>query len=335
MTFLLNYYILFIMKNLNLAQSQKAIYLIKDHFQRYLAEELNLLRVSAPLFLKKGSGLNDDLNGIERKVSFKINETELEIVQSLAKWKRYALMKYGFNTYEGLYTDMNAIRMDEKLDYMHSIYVDQWDWELIISKNDRNLEFLKTIVKKINRALVKTNNDLLKAFPNLLKVFNDEVYFISAQELLDKYPNLNPKEREAMITKEHKTVFIFNIGKKLSDGKVHDQRAADYDDWDLNGDLLIYHPTLDKAIELSSMGIRVDSTSLLKQLKILNEEHKKELYYHSLLLNDHLPLTIGGGIGQSRLCMLLLNKKHIGEVQVSYWDEENLKIAESQKLNFM
>ena len=323
-------------KTLSVLEKQKYIKVIKDRFERNLAKELNLTRVSAPLFVTKESGLQDDLSGIERKVSFDIkkNGKEIEIVQSLAKWKRLALKKYKFSVGKGIYTDMTAIRRDENLDETHSIYVDQWDWEKVIEIKERNIEFLKDNVKKIVNAIYKTSKFLkIKGFKEV--EINKNVFFIDSQDLLDLYPDKTEKEREYLITKKYKTVFIIGIGNNLKNGSPHDKRAPDYDDWNLNGDLFFYHEVLDMALELSSMGIRVDKESLVKQLKISNKEERLQYKYHQDILNEELPLTIGGGIGQSRLCMLLLGRAHVGEVQASYWDEENIKNCEKQNIELL
>ena len=308
---------------LNVQDTQIAIKMIKDTFQRLLSEALGLARVSAPLFVEKGSGYNDELSGKETPISFEIDENKktLEIVQSLAKWKRYALKKYQLN---GLYTDMNAIRPHEDLDNMHSLYVDQWDWEKVITKNERNLSYLKRTVSTIYQVFLKTYSKIVSKFPSLNQDLPDEITFISTQELWEKYPNMSAKQRENAIAKEKKAVFLISIGSKLSNGEIHDTRASDYDDWDLNGDILLWYEPLQIAFELSSMGIRVDSSSLLKQVKIKNEEFKLQYDYHKAILNNDLPLTIGGGIGQSRLCMFLLKKAHVGEVQASYWDQKDI-----------
>ena len=312
---------------LSVFDTQVAIKLIKDTFQEELAENLNLRRVSAPLFVSHSSGLNDNLSGIERPVSFdikNINET-FEVVHSLAKWKRTALKSYDFYVGNGLYTDMNAIRRDEELDNLHSIYVDQWDWEKIIADEDRTDEFLEQTVRSIIKSLKATEKRLHQRFNFLEEVVDENVFFITSQELLDMYPNLSSKERENAIIRIHPTVFIKRIGEKLSNGEPHDNRAPDYDDWQLNGDILVYNKTLDCAFELSSMGIRVNKDSLLKQLQTSNCLNRLELDYHKALTNNELPLTIGGGIGQSRLCMYLLQCAHIGEVHVSYWDKEMIQ----------
>lgn len=306
-----------------------AIKLTKDTFERKLAKQLNLTRVSAPLFVDKNSGLNDELNGFERSVVFDIKETgnNAEIVHSLAKWKRKALGDYEFKLNTGLYTDMNAIRRDEELSNIHSIYVDQWDWEKIITKEDRRIEVFQSHVSKIVKALKETEEVVCDAFIHLDKFVEENVTFITSQQLLDLYPDLTPKQREYEITKKHKTVCIMQIGNKLSNGTIHDGRAADYDDWQLNGDILVYYPVLDIALEISSMGIRVDENSLVAQLEERGQINRLVYPYHQALLNKELPYTIGGGIGQSRLCLLLLNRAHIGEVQASIWDEETQKIA--------
>ena len=307
----------------DLRQTQKAIKLIKDTFQTKLAAALNLQRVSAPLFVEKNSGLNDDLNGIERPVGFDIKQTGVEavIVHSLAKWKRMALALYNFEPGTGLYTDMNAIRRDEETDNIHSIYVDQWDWEKIIRPQDRTFDFLKQTVTQIAGVLTETLAELKKNYPQVKTQITKEVFFISSLELEEKYPALSPKERELAITKEHGTVFISQIGGPLKNGLPHDGRAPDYDDWALNGDLLVYNSVLEDAFEISSMGIRVNAESLRKQLAAAHCTGREKYPYHQMILEDKLPLTIGGGIGQSRLCMLLLGKAHIGEVQSSLWPQ--------------
>ena len=318
--------------DLNLYDTQASISFIKKHFEDKLSRALNLKRVSAPLFVEKSTGLNDDLDGKAKAVNFiapNINK-ECVIVHSLAKWKRMALHEYGFYEGNGLYTDMNAIRKDESLDNLHSIYVDQWDWEKAINKDDRNLSYLFDTVTKIHICILETLNELKNRYPNIKTNLEKQIQFVSSEELISMYPNMNAKQRENEIVKKYKSVFIYGIGKKLSDGYPHDQRASDYDDWNLNGDLLYYDGLLDKPIEISSMGIRVDENSLLEQLKIANEEYKKEFKYHQMILNKQLPYTIGGGIGESRLCMLLMNKAHIGEVQSSIWDEETLNICKEK-----
>ncbi len=310
-------------------ETQTAIGLIKHTFELNLCRALNLKRASAPLFVEGGRGLNDDLNGIERPVVFDIKETggNAEVVHSLAKWKRMALKEYGFHCGEGIYTDMNAIRRDEELDNLHSIYVDQWDWERIISAEDRNIDFLKETVRKIANAVCDTADVVTRIYPNVACSLDREVSFITAQELEDLCPEKTPKERENAYLKEHKTAFIIGIGDTLKSGQKHDGRAPDYDDWALNGDLLMWNETLGCAFELSSMGIRVNAESLKAQLKKAECEWRSGLEFHKMLINGELPLTIGGGIGQSRLCMLLLGKAHIGEVQVSVWDSETEMIC--------
>ena len=303
-----------------------AIKQIKDFFEVELAKALNLTRISAPLFVRCETGLNDTLNGVERPVAFDMKEEPnktIEIVHSLAKWKRYALKRYGFNTGYGLYTDMNAIRRDEDLDNIHSIYVDQWDWEFIIDKENRNIEFLKEVVRKIYSVLISTEKMLENKYTFYNSFLAPEIFFITSQELEDLYPNLSAKEREKEITKKYGAVFLMQIGGVLKSGEKHDGRAPDYDDWNLNGDILVYNEVLDIAFEISSMGIRVDEKSLKRQLDIAKVTDYKE--FHNMLLNGELPLTIGGGIGQSRLCMLFLKTAHIGEVQASLWtaDIEN------------
>ncbi|HEY8396058.1 MAG TPA: aspartate--ammonia ligase [Bacilli bacterium] len=312
---------------LDLLETQKAIKLVKDSFERKLADSLNLTRVTAPLVVYEKSGLNDHLSGVERPVSFslKANGEVVEVVQSLAKWKRMALGKYGFKPRDGLYTDMNALRKDEELDNLHSLYVDQWDWEQCIFESDRNPDYLKMIVRKIVKAIVETKKLVNNSFPSLCLEFTEDVYFITAEELLKRYPNLTPKEREDAICKEYKTVFIIGIGWPLANGKPHDLRAPDYDDWNLNGDILIWYEPLNKAIELSSMGIRVDKTALLAQLSALKATDKMKYPFHQDIIHKRLPFSIGGGLGQSRLCLVMLEKVHIGEVQVSLWDDEDLK----------
>ena len=320
---------------LSLRETEVAIKELKDFFEDSLAENLNLTRVSAPLFVNKGSGLNDDLNGVERPVSFDMKampEVDIQIVHSLAKWKRLALHRYEFNPGEGLYTDMNAIRRDEDLDNIHSIYVDQWDWEKIINKEDRNLNTLKDTVKSIYKTFKDTEDFISSKYPHIEKILPEDIKFITSQELEDLYPNLTAKERETAICKEYGAVFIIGIGGNLSSGKKHDDRSPDYDDWSLNGDLLFYYPLFDKAIELSSMGIRVSEESLLKQLKIAGCENRAELPFHQMLLEGKLPYTIGGGIGQSRICVFFLKKAHIGEVQASMWDEDMIRTCEENNI---
>ena len=317
---------------LNLYDTQAAISLIKSHFEAKLTKALNLKRVSAPLFVEKDSGLNDDLDGKVKPVEFVANSINKDcvIVHSLAKWKRMALHEYGFYEGYGLYTDMNAIRKEEKLDNLHSIYVDQWDWEKVINKDDRNLSYLFDTVTKIHICILETLDELKAKYSSIDTTIEKTLQFVSSQELINMYPNMDAKQREYEIVKKYKAVFIYGIGRNLSDGKPHDQRASDYDDWNLNGDLLYYDELLDCPIEISSMGIRVDENSLLAQLELANEEYKKDYKYHSMILNKKLPYTIGGGIGESRLCMLLMNKVHIGEVQSSIWDDETLQICKEK-----
>ncbi len=309
---------------LNMYDTQTAIGLLKRTFEERLCLVLNLKRVSAPLFVDPTTGLNDDLSGVERPVAFDLKETgkNAVVVHSLAKWKRMALKNYGFSAGEGLYTDMNAIRRDEDMDNLHSVYTDQWDWEKIITKETRNLTYLKNVVQGIVGAICDTLDFLKCRYPQLGVNLTRTVTFITSQELEDLYPNLSSKERENAFTKEHKTVFIMQIGDKLRSGKPHDSRAPDYDDWTMNGDILFWDDVLSCAMEISSMGIRVDEKSLASQLEKAGATKRKELPFHKALLSGELPLTMGGGIGQSRLSMLLLGKAHIGEVQVSLWDEE-------------
>lgn len=313
--------------SLGVIETQQAIKDLKDFFENRLGEMLKLTRVSSPLFVLPETGTNDNLNGVEKPVSFEVPHLrkDAEIVHSLAKWKRVALKKYGFSVGRGLYTDMNAIRKDEELDNLHSLYVDQWDWELIINKEDRTMKTLKKVVKSLYKVFKETEEHVHMIYPEVECVLPEEITFITTQELLDMYPNLTPKEREDAIVREKKAVFLMQIGKVLSNGEKHDGRSPDYDDWDLNGDILFYNPVLDNAIELSSMGIRVDEKALERQLKAADCEDRKELDYHKALLEGKLPYTIGGGIGQSRICMFFLNKAHIGEVQVGIWPEEMIE----------
>lgn len=313
---------------LDIRETEIAIKYVKDYFERELANQLNLTRVSAPLFVEPESGLNDTLNGVERPVSFGVkeqNDKEVEIVHSLAKWKRLALKRYGFHHGEGLYADMSAIRRDEDTDNIHSIYVDQWDWEKIISKEERNIHTLKNIVRRVYDALRYTEKFMAEKYGYIRPMLPDEITFITAQELEDMYPELNAKEREHEIAKERGAVFLMKIGGDLESGKPHDGRAPDYDDWELNGDILVYYPVLDIALELSSMGIRVDEDSLLKQLEIRGCSDRAALPFQKALLNGELPYTVGGGIGQSRICMFFLRKAHIGEVQASTWPESMIE----------
>ena len=311
---------------LNLLETEVAIKFIKDNFEKELSKALKLTRVSAPLFVFPETGLNDNLNGYERAVRFDVNDLhkDVEIVQSLAKWKRNALAKYGFAPDTGLYTDMNAIRRDEKLDAFHSVYVDQWDWEKIITKDERKLFYLKKTVKSIYKTIRKLADSVSKKYPQLTYNLPKDITFISTQELETFYPTLSRKERENKVCAKYGAVFIYRIGWNLKDGMPHDGRAADYDDWKLNGDIMLWFDTLSCAMEISSMGIRVDETSLVKQLKKKKELYKLENPYCQGILNGTLPLTIGGGIGQSRLCMFMLKKAHIGEVQASVWSEEEI-----------
>ena len=312
--------------------TQRAISYIKNHFQTEFQNALNLKRVSAPLFVTDASGLNDNLNGYERPVSFDVPAigVEAEVVHSLAKWKRLALKRYGFTVGHGLYTDMNAIRRDEELDNIHSIYVDQWDWEKVITPETRTIEYLQLIVRAIVRAICDTNDQLRVRFPQLTTVLERDVTFVTSQELEDMYPDLKTgSEREKAFVKEHHTAFIMQIGGKLRSGNRHDGRAPDYDDWQLNGDLFFWDEVLGRALEISSMGIRVDPESLDRQLTLSGCDDRRALPFHSMLLNGELPLTIGGGIGQSRLCMLMMGCCHIGEVQSSIWDAETVKACEA------
>ena len=318
---------------LGLKDTQIAIKEVKDFFQRQLTAELNLHRVSAPLFVTPESGLNDNLNGVERPVKFGIkeqNEREVEIVHSLAKWKRMALGRYEFNVGEGLYTDMNAIRRDEETDNIHSIYVDQWDWEKIITKEERNETKLREVVKSVYDALRVTEKYMANKYDYIECILPENIFFISSQELEDMYPDYTPKEREYKICKLHGAVFISQIGGVLASGEKHDGRAPDYDDWSLNGDILVYYPVTDIALELSSMGIRVDEDALERQLAIAGCEARKELPFQKAILEKKLPYTIGGGIGQSRICMFFLRKAHIGEVQVSIWPDEDVAYAKER-----
>jgi len=322
---------------LSLRETEKAIKEIKDYFEQTLAWNLNLQRVSAPLFVRKGSGVNDDLNGIDRKVTFQIkddNDADAEVVFSLAKWKRMVLADYGFGAGEGLYTDMNAIRPDEEsLDNLHSLYVDQWDWERVIKPQEKNLDFLKNIVRKIYKAVCETENRICKLYPQLKPILPKEIQFVHTEELLEMYPDLNPRQREDKISEKYGAVFVIGIGGELADGTIHDGRAPDYDDWvtptgqdrkGLNGDIFLWYPVLKRGFEISSMGIRVDKETMLKQLEIRNVLNRIEFAWHKRLLDGELPLSIGGGIGQSRLCMFMLRKLHVGEVHASVWPQDML-----------
>jgi aspartate--ammonia ligase len=322
---------------LDLKQTEKAIKLIKDFCQENLSSELRLRRVTAPLFVLKGTGINDDLNGIERPVTFAVkemNDAKAEVVHSLAKWKRLMLAHYGIPVGYGIYTDMNAIRPDEELSNIHSLYVDQWDWEKVITAKQRDIEYLKKVVNQIYAVLLRTEFVVYENYPTIKPVLPEEITFIYSEELVQRYPKLTPKEREHEITKAFGAVFIIGIGGKLSNGMEHDGRAPDYDDWTtpnsggykgLNGDILIWNPVLQQSLELSSMGIRVDKAAMLRQLELAGANDRKELLFHKKLLKDELPLSIGGGIGQSRLCMYFLRKAHIGEVQASLWPEEMIQ----------
>ncbi len=325
---------------LNLKQTEQAIKLVKDAFEKNLSSELRLRRVTAPLFVLKGTGINDDLNGVESKVSFSIkdmNNNEAEVVNSLAKWKRLALADYKIANGYGVYTDMNAIRPDEELDNLHSLYVDQWDWEQVITKEKRNLNYLKKTVSKIYEVLKRIEFNVFETYPQIIPILPDEITFIHSEELLKLYPDLSPMERENEFVKKHKSVFVIGIGGVLLNGEFHDGRAPDYDDWStatvngyrgLNGDILLWHPVLEKVFEISSMGIRVDEATLIHQLNIRNANDRKELYFHKTLLKGGLPLSIGGGIGQSRLCMFFLRKAHIGEIQSAIWPVDMAKKCE-------
>lgn len=323
---------------LGLKETQIAIKQVKDFFQGQLSAELNLHRVTAPLFVTPESGLNDNLNGVERPVSFGIkeqNERQAEIVHSLAKWKRMALGRYGFSVGEGLYTDMNAIRRDEDTDNIHSIYVDQWDWERVIKHEDRNENTLRETVKSVYEALRVTEKHMSNLYDYITCFLPEEITFVTSQELLDKWPDLTVKEREYNAAKEHGAIFIEKIGGALSDGKPHDGRAPDYDDWELNGDIIVYYPVDDIALELSSMGIRVDEVSLPKQLKEAGREERLSLPFHKDIMEKKLPYTIGGGIGQSRICMFFLRKCHIGEVQVSIWPDKDVEFAKNHGVTLL
>jgi aspartate--ammonia ligase len=325
---------------LNLQQTEVGIAKIKDFFQANLSAELRLRRVTAPLFVLRGTGLNDDLNGVERAVDFPIKDMQdvrAEVVHSLAKWKRVTLADYDIENGYGIYTDMNAIRADEELGNIHSLYVDQWDWERIMTAEERNIDFLKIIVKRIYATLLRTEYLVSESFPQIRPILPDEIQFIHAEELRQLYPDLSPKEREFKITQQYGAVFIIGIGAKLGDGEKHDGRAPDYDDWTtpgekglpgLNGDILLWNPILEMPLEISSMGIRVDKEALLRQLELENKTDRLELYFHKRLIEDSLPLSIGGGIGQSRLCMFFLRKAHIGEIQASIWPDDMRKACD-------
>ena len=332
---------------LSLAETEMGIKKIKDFFQQNLSSELRLRRATAPLFVMKGTGINDDLGGTERAVTFPIkdlNDSKAEIVHSLAKWKRLTLADYTIEQGYGIYTDMNAIRSDEELGNLHSLYVDQWDWELVMEDSERNIEFLKEIVTRIYAAMVRTEYMVYEMFPDIKPVLPKKIKFIHSEELLQMYPDFSPKEREDAITKAHKAVFIIGIGNKLSNGEKHDNRAPDYDDWTtvaenglpgLNGDMLLWNDVLDRAMEISSMGIRVNPETMLRQLELTGTEERKNLYFHRRLLNNELPQTIGGGIGQSRLCMFYLRKGHVGEIQASIWPDEMRKEAQKTGMHLI
>ena len=323
---------------LTIRETEVAIKEIKDHFERSLGKALHLTRVSAPLFVKPCSGLNDNLSGVERPVDFDMKEQNgeiAEIVHSLAKWKRLALKEYGFHSGEGLYADMSAIRRDEVCDNTHSYYVDQWDWEKIISKEERNMETLEYTVRKVYSALKETENYMCRRYNYIEPLLPDEIFFITSQELENKYPDVTPEEREYRITKDKKAVFISGIGHKLASGKPHDGRAPDYDDWNLNGDIIVYYPVLDIPLELSSMGVRVDEETLDRQLKLSGCEDRAKLPFQRALLDGELPYTVGGGIGQSRICMYYLRKAHIGEVQASIWPDEMLELCSQHNIQLL
>ena len=322
---------------LDILQTEIAIKLVKDTFERELAAHLELTRVYAPLFVRPESGLNDDLNGVERPVGFDVPDAgcDVKVVQSLAKWKRFALGRYGLKPGKGLYADMNAIRRDEVLDNLHSVYVDQWDWEKIITREQRNEATLRDTVRKIMSALLCTQHTLIETFPSLTPFIPDDITFISSQQLEDEYPELTPKQREDAAAKKYGAVFISQIGGALKSGKKHDGRAPDYDDWALNGDIIIWYPVLDRSVELSSMGIRVDAESLRRQVRIAGCEDRLGLPFHKALLEDRLPLTMGGGIGQSRICMVMLGKAHVGEVQSSIWSAGDVAACEEHGIRLL
>ena len=332
---------------LDMKQTEQGIKLIKDFFQANLSTELRLRRVTAPLFVLKGLGINDDLNGVERPVTFPIKDlgdAQAEVVHSLAKWKRLTLAEYNIEPGYGVYTDMNAIRADEELDNLHSLYVDQWDWEAVITREQRTLAFLKNVVERIYAAILRTEYLVCETYPEIKPFLPEKIHFIHAEDLLKMYPDKTPKEREDAICKAYGAVFIMGIGGNLSNGEKHDGRAPDYDDWStiaengqagLNGDILIWYPVLGRSFELSSMGIRVDKESLIKQLQLEGKEERQQLYFHQQLLNDKLPLSIGGGIGQSRLCMVLLHKAHIGEIQASIWPNDMREECRKMGMNLI
>ena len=322
---------------LGILETELAIKLVKDVFERELAARLELTRVSAPLFVRPESGLNDDLNGVERPVGFDVPDAgcDVQVVQSLAKWKRFALARYGIKPGRGLYTDMNAIRRDEALDNLHSVYVDQWDWEKIITREQRNEETLRAAVKSIMAALHSTQDALTEAFPALEHFIPEDISFVSSQQLEDEYPDLTPKQREDAAAKKYGAVFISQIGGALKSGQKHDGRAPDYDDWSLNGDIIIWYPVLGRSVELSSMGIRVDEEALRRQVRLAGCEQRLELPFHRALLEGRLPLTMGGGIGQSRICMVMLGKAHVGEVQASIWGDGEHELCERHGIHLL
>ena len=323
---------------LTVRETQSAIRYIRETFQEEFGKELNLSRISAPMFVEKKTGLNDNLNGVEKPVSFTMQDMgdeTIEIVHSLAKWKRVALKRYGFDMHEGLYTNMNAIRKDEDLDNYHSAYVDQWDWEKVIAREDRTIDYLQKTVKEIFKVIKHMEHEVWYKFPKAVHHLPDEIHFVTTQELEDRWPDKTPRERENAIAKELGCVFIMKIGGQLLSGKRHDGRAPDYDDWQLNGDIMFWYEPLDQAIEISSMGIRVDAESMKKQLKAADAEDRLSLPYHQMVLNEEVPFTIGGGIGQSRLCMLLLGKAHVGEVQTALWPDEMIKQCEAHDIHLL
>ena len=323
---------------LTVRETEAAIKYIRDTFQAEFGKEMNLERISAPLFVAKSSGMNDDLNGIERPVAFDLKDVPgdtYEVVHSLAKWKRMALARYGFEVGEGLYTNMNAIRRDEELDNLHSCYVDQWDWEKVIRKEDRNEETLKAVVRQIFKVIKHMEHEVWYKYPQAVKHLPEDITFLTTEELTERYPDLTPKQRENAAVKEYGCIFLMHIGDKLADGKPHDGRAPDYDDWHLNGDILFWYDLLDCALEISSMGIRVDEEALVAQCEKAGCPERLELPFHQMLLNGELPYTIGGGIGQSRLCMLLLDRAHVGEVQASEWPEEMRKTCEQHRIHLL
>ena len=323
---------------LTVRETEAAIKYIRDTFQAEFGKEMNLERISAPLFVAKSSGMNDDLNGVERPVAFDLKDVPgdtYEVVHSLAKWKRMALARYGFEVGEGLYTNMNAIRRDEELDNLHSCYVDQWDWETVIRKEDRNEETLKAVVRQIFKVIKHMEHEVWYKYPQAVKHLPEDITFLTTEELMERYPDLTPKQRENAAVKEYGCIFLMHIGDKLADGKPHDGRAPDYDDWHLNGDILFWYDLLDCALEISSMGIRVDEEALVAQCEKAGCPERLELPFHQMLLNGELPYTIGGGIGQSRLCMLLLDRAHVGEVQASEWPEEMRKTCEQHRIHLL